>query len=265
MDSLKSVRNIIIMDAQPFIPNAAVVELWRLWENKDNTPADSPILRPGQSYDYWAKFAAIADNVITPVATTDYLGDTLIDGSGVNKTAQLTVTATKFAQSTKITVLNTDPGNVYLTMLKIRGELYDKPQRLEIVEQDGPGVGTSMDEYGHRSLTISLPYYTSSQAMRDMAKYQLGLKKDPWHRYRITLVGNADDILTEILTRKLSDRITLQNATYNIDDDFHIEKMEHRVEEDGIHYCRWTLTRADDLLYWIWDLSKWDASTRWGY
>lgn len=261
MSSFKTVRNAIIIEAQPYIPNAAVVELWRLWENKDNVPADSPILRAGEVYDYWAKFTGIADNVVAPAATVDYLGNTLIDGSGADKTAKLTVVPTIFAQSARIRVTNTDVVDFYLTMLKIRGELYDMPQRLAITEEDAASIA----EYGYIDLIIPLPYYTSSQAMRDMAKYQLGLKRSPWHRYRIELVGDTDEILTQILARKLSDRITLQNAAYNIDDDFHIDKMEHQVGEDGIHRCRWTLVRADDLLYWIWDVSKWDDTTVWGY
>lgn len=261
MSSFKTIRNVIILDSQPYIPNAAVVELWRLSENKDNTPADSPALRTGESYDYWAKFDNIADNVINPVATTDYLGNVVIDGSGVDKTAQLTVTSTGFAQSARITVTNNDAGVVYLTLLKMRGEAYDKPRKVEIEEFDQD----SIDEFGYSDDLVSLPYYTSTQAMRDMAKYRLGLTKNPWHRYRLTLVGDTDPVLAQILARKLSDRITLQNATYNIDDDFHIEKMEHRVDENGIHRCRWILTLADDQLYWVWDTSTWNFSTRWGY
>jgi len=265
MDPIKGVRNVIIIEAQPYIANAAVVELWRLQENKDNVVPDSPVLRPGESYDYWAKFSGIADNVITPAATTDYLGNVAIDGSGVDKTAQLAVGATKYAQSTKITVTNNDAGNVYLTMLKIRGELYDKPQRLEIVDQDGPGAGTSIARFGERHLPISLPYYLSAQVMRDTAAWQLATKKDPWASYRVHLIGDTNEVLEQILLRKLSDRITLQSADFNINADYYIDKMEHHVREDGLHECRWTLTRADDQFYWVIGVSTIGETTRLGF
>lgn len=260
-ESLKSIRNVIIIDAQPYTLALAESDIWRLWENKDNIPADSPLLEPGQNYDYWAKFIEIADEVVAPAATTDYLGNTAQDGSGVDKTAQLTVTATIFAQSTKITVTNNDAANVYLTLLKVRGKLYSTNERLEIVEEDA----ISKAAYGERHLPISLPYYQSSDVMRDIADHQLATKKDPWSGYRVTLVGDADDILTQILARKISDRITLQNATYNIDDDFYIDKMEHKVGEDKIHRCRWMLSKADDQFYWVMDVSQLDITTRLAY
>lgn len=260
-ESLKGIRNVIIIDAQPFALSGSVTDIWTLSENKDNIPADSPLLQPGESYDYWAKFLEIADSVVPPVATTDYLGNTAIDGSGVDKTAQLAVSATIFAQSAKITVTNNDAAPVYLTMLKIRGELYVRLERLEIVEDDATSIGN----YGEWHLPISLPYYQSSQIIRDTAKHQLATKKDPWSGYRVTLFGDTDEILTQILTRKLSDRITLQNATYGIDDDFHIDKMEHHVREDGYHECRWTLSRADDQMYWVLGVSALGITTRLAY
>ncbi len=261
MNSLKLVRNVIIIDAQPYLSSGVTTDLWKLQENKDNPVPDSPLLAAGEVVSYWAKFDSIAENVLTLVASTDYLGNTAVGGGGVDKTAQLNVTESIFAQSAQITVTNTDPAAVYLTLLKIRGDLFTKPERLEVVAEDA----TSISEYGERHLPITLPYYPGSRAMQNQADYQLGTKKDPWNSYRITLIGSTDEILEQILLRKLSDRITVQNATYNIDDDFFIDKVEHQVMEDGIHKCRWTLSRADDMIYWIWDVSKWDVSTRWGY
>jgi len=64
-----------------------------------------------------------AKDVVTPVATTDYIFNTLEDGSGVDKTADVTVTLTDFGDSCKLVISSAYAGGpVYATKLQVRGK-----------------------------------------------------------------------------------------------------------------------------------------------
>ncbi len=265
-NSLKSVRNNIILTAQPKVIAGARTDIWTLQENMINVPADSPQLEAGETLTYWATFADangiqnIAGDVLAPVATTDYTGNDNIDGPpGANRTADVTVVSTIFSGSAKLEVTNGGATSLYLTLLKIRGKIYTDLGKLQITAEDAP----SQKSYQLRDLKIDLPYYQGAAIMRGLANYQLAIKKEPIPGYRIAMVNKSDAVLTQILSRELSDRITLQSTELNIDDDFHIDKIEHEISDGGaIHRCRWTLTRADDYEYWILGISALGINTR---
>mgnify|MGYP007071590816 CR=1 FL=1 len=94
-------------------------ELWRL--------SDTPLVRAGESMDLWIDYrynndTIPATGVITPVATTDYTMNSLANGSGTNLTGNFTVTATKFAETAKLTIANGGGTDGYITLLKVRGQ-----------------------------------------------------------------------------------------------------------------------------------------------
>ena len=267
-NSLKSVRNKITISAQPKTKAGSLSNLWQLAENKDNPTPDSPLILPGETITYWAIFADangsanVAGDVVSPASTTDYLGNDAIDGSGSDRTSDLSVAATIYAGSAKLEVQNTSGTSLYLIMLKIRGKIYEDKGKTIAMASDN----TSQTDYLLRELSIDMPYYSSKATLQGLADYQLSIKKDPIPGYVVSLINSNSDILTQILARKLSDRVTLQNNEFNIDDEFYIEAMEHEITRSGtIHKCRWTLTRADDYQYFVWDVSKWDQTTRWAY
>jgi len=259
--SRASIKNYITITAQYKSKAAGAGDLWQLNENKDNTVPDSPALEPGQSYTFWAEFEDIAGDVTAPVATTDYLGNTAVDGSGVDKTAQLTVTCAAsdiFAQSAKITVTNNDSAIVYLTMLKIRGKIYTNEPRTIIKDWDN----TSITDYGKRELPITLPYYVNVLLMQNYAAYILSIRKDPHLRYAVTIVGSSSTLVEQIITREISDRVTLQNSDFSIDADFYIDKMEVEWQRGGLLKAKWVISKAVDEEYWIVGVSQLGTSTR---
>lgn len=264
LHSLASVRNYIVFTAQHKTKAGALSDLWTLNENKDNATPDSPALSPGESIEYWAEFDNIADDVTAPTSTTDYLGNTAIDGSGSDKTSELTVTCGAsdiFSQSAKITVTNNDSNTVYLTMLKIRGKIYADDPKTKIIEYDQD----SIDNYGKRNLIIDLPYYVSVNFMRAMAQYILATRKDPHQRYLMTVVGSTDELISEIVNRKISDRITLQNTDLGIDNEFYIDKQEIDWRIGGSLAARYIVSKASDEQYWILGTSELGVDTRLGY
>ncbi|MDY6957631.1 MAG: hypothetical protein SVK08_00605 [Halobacteriota archaeon] len=266
--SLKSIRNrVVVKSTYKTLAAAPATVIWTLQENKDNSPADSPTIKAGETITYWAKYydgnnlPCIAGSVVTPVSTTDYLGNDNQDGSGADRTADISITDTIFAGSAKLEVQNTSGTNLYLTFLQIRGQVYSD-SFVQVEEDDA----TSQTAYGLREIVLDLPYYHTTSSMQGIAEYMLALKKDPRNAYDITLWNKDDTVLAEILGGEISERITLQSSTLNIDDDYFIERMEHTIDLAGKrHKCVWRLTNAEEEAAWVLDASLLDTSTRLAY
>lgn len=268
-NSLKSIRNLIVITAQPKAKAGSLSDIWVLQENAAN--GDSPSLQAGETKVFWAKYAdanglpniagEVEDTGANP--TTHYAGNNKIDDPpGVDRTGDVSVVQTTFSGSAKLEVQNTGATSLYLTLLKVRGKIYADLGKLVIEAPDS----TSQTAYLLRELPIDLPYAPTAAMMQGMADYQLSIKKAPIPGYEVKLINKSDAILTQILARELSDRITLQSSPFNIDAEFHIDRLEHEITNSGkVHRCKWILTRADDYQYWVWDISKWNQTTRWGF
>lgn len=266
-ESLKGVRNKVLLSAQPKTKAGSLSTIWTLQENATN--GDSPLITAGETKTYFAEYADangipnIAGDVVDPlVASTDYTGNAAIDGSGADRTSDVSVTITVFAASAKLEVENTSGTSLYLTSLQVRGKIYTDQPRLRVEAEDS----TSQTAYLERDLSVELPYYQNAATMQSIADHYLYIKKVPITGYIIELANADDTIWTQIVTRKLSDRITLQNSDLNIDADFFIDKMKHEISKSGtLHKCWWTLSRADVQAYWIIGTSILGTSTRLAY
>jgi hypothetical protein len=164
--SLDGVYNHVRATFHPKTVDAAATTV--LWSQTGVAPS----LTTGESVEIWGDYYNPSNTVehiggasqVTPVATTDYTSNTAADGLGVDKTANLTVTAEYFASTVKFTVTNTDAGTVYLTKLQIRGKgLYDhSPITVESI---------STQPYGDRAVDIDLPYQADHNVTQDLADY----------------------------------------------------------------------------------------------
>ena len=67
------------------------------------------------------------------------------------------------------------------------------------------------------------------------------------------------------MRRKISDRITLRAARFNIDADFYIDKIEGYVRPDGIQEMVWTVSEAESQIAWILGTSALGITTILGY
>ena len=99
--------------------------LWTLSE----TGSRSPSIAAGATATFTAQYpssgsantARAVDFWQDLTATTDYLANDSSDGTGTNRTANITVTETKRAQSMDIALANGHSGAVYITKLQARG------------------------------------------------------------------------------------------------------------------------------------------------
>jgi len=137
-------------------------------------------------------------SVVSATATTDYLGNSNVSGTGSNLTSDLTISTTAYASTAKLAIENTGSATVYLVdadgdaFLQLRGKgIYQRsPQSFE---------ATSSQPYGDRMLTIDLAYQsdtgnaqsyalTVEEQYNDQASAQLE---------SITFHGNDSDTLLQ--------------------------------------------------------------------
>jgi hypothetical protein len=94
---------------------------------------------------------------------------------------------------------------------------------------------------------------TNIEEADQLARYELARRKDPRGTlHSIDLSGTLH--LTQILTRTLFDRITIQDTQTNHTADYFIVAEEHTVDLGGTrHRTRWLLEPAAANTFWILD------------
>lgn len=133
---------------------------------------------PGQTITVWATFTDPVSPITTPVATTDYTANTKSEGSGVDKTADISITTTKFAQAAKLEIRNTGTAYIYLTMMKLRGQAWTQSDTIEIEEKDD----TSITNYGTFKKEIENKYMTDEDYVGTLAETIVDRYANPTHR-----------------------------------------------------------------------------------
>ena len=232
----------------------AEAELWRL--------EDTPQLAAGENQDFWGNSEYFVDAWVTPVATTDYSANTEADGSGEDKTADIAITTSKFAQAILLKVKNNASVTVYLTLLKARGTYYDDKTTLSRKAEDT----TSQTTYQKRTFTLDGKFLTDADKAQAFCDYALSKYKDPRPLVTLTLVNKDTTNLTQILERKVSDRITVACTEMGMDRDFFIDQVQHDVTEGGkLHRATWILADASGEAFWSLDYSKLNTETKVGY
>ena len=203
--------------------------------------------------------------VVPLVAGTDYSANTEQDGTGLDKTSMLTITATPFASTAKFQIVNTDQVPVFLRVLQIRGKgVYD----------DGPQTFEAFTEqsYGDRAIDVDMPYQDNHFIGQSAATYI-----DSQYRTletqiaSMTIPASANNTLfQQALLREPGDIITATETMTGVSG---IDAVIHRVEFEavpgGFLTCRWGLAPAAPHRQW-WQLglagrSELGTTTRLGF
>ena len=215
------------------------VELWRLPE--------TPFLAAGQTAIWWADFPGLATNIITPVAVTDYKANTLADGTGDDRTANISVTMEAFAETAKLTLTNTGTDLVYITLLRVRGDAYSDGSQTTRKAVDS----SSQLNYNKRVKKLDGKFLNSIDQAQDYCDFVLARFKEPHGNVKVSLVNQTEALLTQILVRKLSDRVRVINTQLGLDDGYFINKQSWRITEGGkLIESVWTLRAVDAETFW---------------
>ncbi len=229
----KNVYNIVKVRITPWTLQAEA-ELWRLQE--------TPTIPVGETYTYWGESQYFVDAWVTPVITTDYTAS-----------GSVSITTTKFAKSIKLEVTNTDTVPVTLTLLKARGTWYDDQTKVTRKAENS----TSQTAYQKRTYELDGKYMTDANKAQDFANYAIGKFKDPRAELSMSIMNQDAATLTQILSREISDRITIVNTKLGVNADYFIDYMEHDISMGGLlHTVTYRLADCINEDFWTLDFSK---------
>lgn len=207
------------------------------------TGADSPLIRAGESLTVWADADYFLDSVTNPAETTDYLMNTASDGSGSNVSSDFTVTPTVFAQTCKLVIANGGAVDAYVTFLQVRGTEYAPQEGTTIVETDS----TSQDDYGLRTLALDAKLMDDVVDAISYSQYLISRYKQPQPNIELVAYNRDSDHLTALITMELSDRVTVTNSVLGLSAaPYYINAMEHHVKMGKVHEVKYTLSAVGD-------------------
>lgn len=199
-----------------------------------------------------------AQNIVSPVATTDYLLNTAPDGSGTNVTASCTVTVTDFGDSAKFIITNNTAGTAYITKLQLRAEALYEPNVSDVVYQ---AAGASALP---REFKLDLLWQQDVNVATDFSNV-IGPYLAQLHPFPIVTLENRPDVQ---FAPDLFDVVTLTLTNLGISgDSYRVAYIDGESVGDN---CQAVRTRfhlesyisADE--YWIWDTAVFDTTTIFG-
>lgn len=206
---------------------------------------------PGQVLAFWAPYQDPDDlrtliggaDIIAPVASTDYTGNALADGSGADLTADLDVTVTPFASTALVEIENTGAQDVYLVngagqpFFRFRGTpIYDDGERT---------FETVTDQiYGENPIIIDLPYQASSAVGQTFADFFATEFADPIPIELVEFVAHTPDLVSAAINREIGDRITVAETATGVNHDVVIQAVELELDEHSVLHCRWRVAPA---------------------
>lgn len=191
---------------------------------------------------------------LDPVGGTDY---TVISGSVASATlnrdsgsyATLTVTA--------------GASGVQLDGLQVRA--YSVPVSYGRRVKNTIDTTASQDKYGLRSYPLSVRSELPALVAQDFCNAIVAWYQLPLPTVEVTLNSGHADRLTQILTREISDRVTVQESQTGIDADCWIEQIKQYIgEADRLHVATFGCSKIPQIDYALWGSGIFGTSV-WGW
>ena len=192
--------------------------------------------------------------VVNATATTDYLGNSALDGSGSNLTSDLSITTTASASSAQLAIENTGTATIYLVdsdgdaFLQLRGKgIYQ--------ESSQTFTSLSTQPYGDKTLGIKLAYQNNpghAQSYANTVQTQFNAAASA-QMERIIFDGNSsDDLLQQSLAREPNDLISItETATGAASIDLVIQSVALNISAGPWIEATFGLAPSNPFAFWI--------------
>ena len=268
-DPLTTIVNHVEATARTF-DTASVAVLWTLSE----TGAASPTLAPGEAKTFEAEYpnpdaANNAMEVDAWTVPTHAGGDvrvwTASDGSGtdISSAGDIGIATTRTAERMAITLTNNSATAGYVTTLRARGTAVStkNPCTVRAIDTTSQGI------YGERKYIAKTKFIPTTSEAQDWCEYHMTVYGSPIEILTMTIATATDNNIGQVLTRDLSDRITVvatNDAALGINGDFFIEHEKHKVGVGGKeHTTTWKLSPASGgySQFWVLGVSVLGTST----
>lgn len=200
-----------------------------------------------------------ATSIAAQVSGVDYTANTLESGAGADVSSSFTITVTKGQSGAHFSVTNGTGATAYLTTNRLVGKgIYDYGAMVHEATD-----ATSIGDHGEHAVDFDMPYQSRQDVGQAASEYILAKFKDPLAQARtVSVVGRTAALLTQILTREVSDRLTLSETVTGVADDFFIQGMELTVMPEGCIGARYVLSPTHDPAtgaYFVIDTSALDG------
>ena len=177
----------------------------------------------------------ISDDRTTITSIADYAANAQANGGGADKTAQLSIAVAfpqqlSYGRGAKLTLTNSDGSTIYVTKLRVRGIGDVLQPKVEAIVEDSTSAG-KYGESGHKVDGHLITTYADAKVLADDIETK---EDDPRAKVEISLINANKETLTQILARKISDRITLNYSAMGLNEDFYINRMEYEISEGGM-------------------------------
>lgn len=202
------------------------------------------LIQAGATLRLWAKYydpidenqECLASNVQTLTPQTDYKFNDKADGTGTDRTDKLTASQTNYARSALLSLTSTATKARYLTKLRLRGRpITPRPQTTRKEEN-----AASIAAYGRRTFTLDNRLVNHDDDARNYCWWALRKYKDLKPRISIQVMNSTDALLTQMLAREISHRITIVETQTGVNKAFYLTRIEHEVEDGGlVHRTTW--------------------------
>jgi len=209
---------------------------------------------------------ASSDTLVVPVATTDYTANTASDGSGGNRTANFTATASFGANSFRATMANGGADAAYLTLFQVRGKGLADMEPIFISASDALSTAC----FGDSTLNYDMPLQISPLVGFDAANYLANTWSTPLTRVESVrfFANESDTQMKAALFSEISSRVTLVETATGINRDYFVQAAEFEYTDDSLLAVSWTVVPTDPYDYWLLGTvgsSELNVTTRLGY
>ena len=177
--------------------------------------------------------------MVTPITPDDYLANTAADGTGTNKSAQLTVVASFTASGVSFQLTNTDAGTIYVTGLSCRGKgIYNRdPVQVE------DGTGTDL-------VTLDMPLQSDANVAASVAAEVLDLWSDA-NPCLMTFHTLTDARARAALGVDLGARVWAVETSTGVVRESYVQSIAQSVLPGPVIETTWGLVPASEATYWI--------------
>jgi hypothetical protein len=188
-------------------------------------------------------------SIITPVGTTDYLGNSSSGGGGSDLTSSLGVTVDRLAATgVTLTISNSGSTNAYLTLMQVRSaavlRTYDA---VHVTAQDDDSIAA----YTERSESINLGVRTDPDNLVGLATWILANKASPRSLPTAVRLTNASaSLYGSILDLTVGDLITLSEPESALSGTWRIWAEDHEVR-GARHDVSYILEPYNNGGWWI--------------
>jgi hypothetical protein len=167
------------------------------------------------------------DNVITPVATADYLFNTSESGGGTNLTGNFSVVIQEiFSGSAKLLVKNNGGTGGYPTLMRLRADAITVPNETFVEAQDAASIA----RYQRRTFDLALRWFQDSAVAQGLTDYMTAFLASP----RLFVRGVIQDNLDVQFGIELGEAVELYIPEKGIDGVYRLAWINHQSRDRGL-------------------------------